>query len=1530
MLPLARSIKVKNRYIVNEYKQSTTVRMSSEKFAKQPAFGRQIRFPYTDGLDDKEFEELLFTIFKQHHTNKLKPYQDQYDAVALMPGVGDDGQDVILIKGGQRVGLIQCKRLKTNLTKPQCAREIIKFALNAICQPALITDRDKFTYYLAAAADFAKPAIDLIGSFDQLIDQEPEFETWVNKVIRDYQPSFGHLTFKAVQLELRDILSKMKVATINATQLNGWLAQEQYYSIVRQFFPTIVLISQEAFKQIIPKLTDAQVIDRFYSASSDLLTSPATFEYANHFHLDRRETDELLTWIIDPLKTLDQDEQGATVAMLVGGAGYGKTTVLRDLLLKLHHQHIPVIGLKADRLTLHRRNDLEQELHLPGLLHELVEQLANAHSRVVVMVDQLDALSQSMSANREGLQTYNRLIEQLATLTNIRLIVSCRQYDLDYDPALVQYKQRHTVNLRPLCEAQVIDVLKQLGVVRVTLTPKLYDLLRIPLHLTLFCQVYRDDTDVASLATVQDLYHELWSKKILRVPANTLVTAAEVRAVIQQIANDMYERQQITIPYRKLESDHKTIIDYLISQSLITLTQPRIQFFHQSFFDYVFARSFVDRGLSITADLKGQHGETKHQGLFIRSKVRQVLAYLREVDGIEYRRELEILLTDPSYRFHLKLLTIQHLASQTQPTREEKRVLEQVIWPDTLLWRLFLESVGSPDWFRVITGRFANTYFSTNSDESFNQLYHLCRRVQAQCPDAVIQFLHQLPRTDQRSRFISRVLFILDDFSDPSTVALFEEASKSREQDDMWLFRVMERAMVFRPEWAGKLIEARLLTNIEQIEEEYNPPFPFERHSLELVDTLKKLGQQDSIVAFNTSLSILTAFIRKAKPYVWEQNDTVHVTDSAFNRYVADDRLHEVKYALLAQLETWLKELLDRDEAKSVEHILALLNSNYLTLISLGLQGVAFRPILLADLFYQKISGPHWLGRHDQLHHTYFAQSVLDALQACFPYLREDQQHSLIDQILALNIKEEYQVYPRDKLAVFRYTGHSQYALLNLLPLATVLRHPRTRKRYQELERKFGPYHPPIRSGRIMASFGRSMTALAYQRMNDKDWMNSFLRYDARKGYSWEGVDENAHAHRFTEEVKLRPDHFIGLIKQIIDRDDIPAGYVYHGLEGLQEANYDAATFKELFLKSVPRSQEEMYVSRLIGLTDYWVKREEYDSTGFDFLESLALSGSEHFDTGGDIDVYNRGINTIRGAALYRLYQWVQVEGYTGRCFRIMEQVAIDGTVVTRAVALYEQAQFNRYDKQRSLKLFLGLCTGHEVSLADIATHALGYTMHIDFTPLVPFFTKSFEAPKARHALAQLLMVGHANEYPGSDDLLERYIGADVDCVNGALDVALPGLTDKKDVRRERCQRIVFRFLDHPDEKVQQAYLDSFRSFEASDFVQLLPFLNIYVQSEAGRKRGQGFYAYLLKCVHQHASECIKLASFFDRHLGPDIVHRNLQNEPLDVVLQGYSTFEDYTGQSAEKEYAMDVFDRMLVDPAYRELMNGITDKLDG
>src|SRR5690606_4106616 len=162
-----------------------------------------------------------------------------------------------------------------------------------------------------------------------------------------------------------------------------------------------------------------------------------------------------------------------------------------DLYQKLILKGIPVLAIKADRYYAENRIALEEKMFQQRnvTILDVLSTLLQEHQKVVVLIDQMDALSLTLSTKRDYLTTYNRLISELLGVSGIRIILSIRSFDLNYDADLRGYKSNtfHHFPLGPLPKAQVKKVLSAYDMT----TPEdpLLDLLAIPNHLNTYCKI---------------------------------------------------------------------------------------------------------------------------------------------------------------------------------------------------------------------------------------------------------------------------------------------------------------------------------------------------------------------------------------------------------------------------------------------------------------------------------------------------------------------------------------------------------------------------------------------------------------------------------------------------------------------------------------------------------------------------------------------------------------------------------------------------------------------------------------------------------------------------------------------------------------------------------------------------------------------------------------------------------------------------------------------------------------------------------
>lgn len=141
--------------------------------------------------------------------------------------------------------------------------------------------------------------------------------------------------------------------------------------------------------------------------------------------IERCELGQLLTMVSD-------DDQRAIV--LLGGAGSGKSALLARLGSRLREEGVQVVAIKADCLpaSVETARALRDHLEFPIPVVSAICQLGNV-GRTVLIIDQLDALSDLLDVKTERLSVLLDLIVSVAEAKNVRVVCSARLFDYHHD-----------------------------------------------------------------------------------------------------------------------------------------------------------------------------------------------------------------------------------------------------------------------------------------------------------------------------------------------------------------------------------------------------------------------------------------------------------------------------------------------------------------------------------------------------------------------------------------------------------------------------------------------------------------------------------------------------------------------------------------------------------------------------------------------------------------------------------------------------------------------------------------------------------------------------------------------------------------------------------------------------------------------------------------------------------------------------------------------------------------------------------------
>ncbi|MGR8980220.1 MAG: hypothetical protein ACU84H_09035 [Gammaproteobacteria bacterium] len=414
----------------------------------------------------------------------------------------------------------------------------------------------------------------------------------------------------------------------------------------------------------------------FHRASTDLLSWRTTLP--DKQWLDRPELDVLLQRI---------EGDNNSLILLLGEPGCGKSALLARLGQRLQETSIPVLAIKADFLpeTVKDQNGLQVYLDLPDAPVACIRELAQL-GKVVVLLDQLDALADLVVQHSDRLRVPLDLICDLADIENIHIVASCRVFEHRHDTQLRNLNAIPMTLMLPTWE-QVAAVLSANGIQAGTWNETMREDLRSPHALNLFLELIKI-TDAADLLQgYQQMLEVLWRQNVLCDE-----TGKRRRALIN-LAEQMGTREVLWLPLALFE-DCYLVLQQLESVGILVEESGRIGFRHQTLYEFVRAKTFLEESGRLTETVV-----ERQQSLRVRPLLWHALGYMRGVDRGAYLEEIERL-WKADLRRHLRTLLIEFLGQLQDPAPREA-VLFFNKYDD--LWyqgRILTSIIGSRGWFK--------------------------------------------------------------------------------------------------------------------------------------------------------------------------------------------------------------------------------------------------------------------------------------------------------------------------------------------------------------------------------------------------------------------------------------------------------------------------------------------------------------------------------------------------------------------------------------------------------------------------------------------------------------------------------------------------------------------------------------------------------------------------------------------------------------------------------------------------------------
>lgn len=661
------------------------------------------------------------------------------------------------------------------------------------------------------------------------------------------------------------------------------------YSIINRILknhPNIVFdfFGEEWCKQfcgISPsELTDFEMLKNSFKKSSKFLVNIKNyFENKPETHIARKETNKVVNWVSGDLGNKEKN-----LFILKGEKGLGKTVILKDVYDELINKGYNVLAIKADKFYALNVKNLEYQIFLNDKIsiNKIIQTLNYRKEKLVIIIDQLDALSQTLSSKREYLNTYNRIINELIDERNIRIIISARTFDLNYDADLRQYisSEFSSVEVSLLELKDVNSVLSKYKVFCSSID--VLELLRTPNHLEVFCKLpNKNKINLDSLLSLNDLYNKLWEDIISNQ------TSLNLSAFLYKISDDMYSHQRIIVN-GAIKREFSKEFNFLRSNEILIYhsDEDQIQFFHQTFYDYCFSRNFVEQGKEILEYLfKNQ------QNLEIRSVVKMVFEYLREYNNQKYLKSITSILKHKKTRFHIKLLLINSISLIKNPNKYEKRIVLKIILNSKDFEEAFIDSLVSKGWIELLVkediGRYLNVKKTIDFKalellkNKFNVVFHkrityeeleakkrnliwkLFRKNINNSPVLILAYLDSLSFSNKKY-FITNMILNIDVWKEEILLKYFEKylvkSCLFKEREQHIVTSIAIKIFEYHPDYIGGIVR-RIFINLFE-EKEVWKDVELSHYNEEL---LNKMDEINTDYSFELLFDIYKEIIEKYK-----------------------------------------------------------------------------------------------------------------------------------------------------------------------------------------------------------------------------------------------------------------------------------------------------------------------------------------------------------------------------------------------------------------------------------------------------------------------------------------------------------------------------------------------------------------------------------------------------------------------------------------------------------------------------------------
>ena len=1174
---------------------------------------------------------------------------------------------------------------------------------------------------------------------------------------------------------------------------------------------------------------------------------------------------------------------------MVGDAGVGKSAVLKDLIAILSENGVKYLCVKSDAI-----DDNGNPVSLSNM-QDTLAYYSTEVDKVILIIDQIDALSQSLTNDRTHLNMMMAVLSSLNNWPSVRAVVSCRKYDLEYDSVLNSLKEKSTiVEIGELTEKEVTIALNKLKdglgkkIDRVTAK-----MLRTVQMLDSFSLLFRRNKSKINFNNQIELYDALW---------DTVICNSSPRSDVEMREHLMYKIvETIRIagtlnPQFTPDSSQKRAYEYLASNGLIRREGSAVSFFHQSFYEYTLARHYSETGSLFSSDLKNEI-----QGLEIRSTVKAVLDFKRGHDTAKFVDEACSILEDPDIRLHLKLLTLSVLAFVNHPSRAEKALVADICQKDGRLLVYFLRGVNSPDWFPTIR-KMLNKIMPElkKEDEQFFPIISCLSRYVFDNPEAVYGMINQIQEQESRLFAIAYVVREHNDYSHPCVLKAYAEA---KPQNIFFTVHILLDAIKSNKAFALKETQELIMGYLVS-------ESPYINHDgYELVAVLCK---QFCVECPKELLRILHCCICEA---------VRKTAQSVFNGWGIKDHTEK----LLKMYEDLLVHY-SSDETVARPFILELLSLNNATTLSIAFAAMAEAPRQYDDQIRLLLEDNAMIGVYLRGDVEFF---FLKMLRAWYETLNENDAERYQRALLSYKSEFDFIQYNAERQKSQFLCSHlwqdKWVSICNTLPEDHMI--PEMRRCYQEFLRRFGQKHMVERNYHSVGVVRTRICGVVvdddiYAKWPISNWLNSFLKLDEHKWREGRSpISLREHANAFKKCVSSNPNRFYDFVHEISNMADIQDMYKIAGLEGLLAGGVNPYSLWNLSKRYISEEFAKANPYTFSRIVEYYIKEEnEYIDKVMKLCETLTISPfsekSSLFSEEDDkkdmsrraTDMLTKAINSYQGCAAKLLVRMCAIPSRRPIVYAFFADNIILLHEYIKTVPLHYLNMEDYYDEELYFPLVKSLLLGMGPEALYLQVNAIQWSFYYRNDVVCNYIDRIEPDPSTHELLVQIYFYGMKGT-PISEECERRL--EKILAINNEEIVAKLVETAMKSYEHVEYRDLSVKILEHyasdNREEVVNAYCMYCDSLPTEAFNWYCSITPVY----SGKKYQQVHFelSYVKKCISTSPVLCYRFISS-QRYF--DIEDASLVNdEVVNVLLEIYKKLSLREDTDAMNE-VLDLFDEYI------------------